>query len=50
MKALPIAQRINKTLRDYRARERLIVEKWPAVRQRCTQADRFSTDVAAIAL
>lgn len=49
LKALPAAQRIKKTSRDYRARERIIVEAWPVVRRRCTQADRFSTDVAAVA-
>lgn len=49
LKALPVAQRIKKTSRDYRARERTIAEAWSVVRQRCTQADRFSTDVAAVA-
>jgi hypothetical protein len=47
LKALPIAQRIKKTSRDYRARERTLTENWPAVRQRCTQAERFSTELAA---
>jgi hypothetical protein len=50
LKALPVAQRIKKTSRDYRARERTIAEAWPAVRQRCTQAERFSIEVAAVAL
>jgi hypothetical protein len=49
LKALPVPQRIKKTSRDYRARERTIAEAWPVVRQRCTQAERFSTDVAAVA-
>lgn len=50
LKALPVAQRIKKTSRDYRARERTIAEAWSVVRQRCTQAERFSTDVAAVAV
>jgi hypothetical protein len=50
LKALPVAQRIKKTSRDYRARERTIVETWSAVRQRCTQAERFSIEIAAVAL
>jgi len=50
LKALPVALRIKKTSRDYRARERTIVEAWSAVRQRCTQAERFSIEIAAVAL
>lgn len=50
LKALPVAQRIKKTSRDYRSRERTIAEAWSQVRQRCTQAERFSTDVAAVAV
>ena len=50
LRALPVAQRIKKTSHDYRAHERTIAEKWSAVRQRCTQADRFSTEVAALGL
>lgn len=46
--ALPVAQRIKKSSRDYRARERTIAEAWSVVRQRCTQAERFSTEVAAV--
>jgi hypothetical protein len=48
MKALPIAQRIKKNAREYRARERAVTEAWAIVRQRCTQADRFSTEIAAV--
>lgn len=48
LKALPVAQRIKKNSRDYRSYERIIAEAWPAVRQRCTQAERFSTEVAAV--
>lgn len=50
LRALPVAQRIKKTSRDYRARERTIVEAWSMVRQRCTQAERFSTEVTAVAV
>lgn len=50
LKALPMAQRIKKTSRDYRVRERTITEAWSVVRQRCTQAERFSTEVAAVAV
>lgn len=50
LRALPVAQRIKKTPRDYRARERTIVEEWSVVRQRCTQAERFSTEIAAVAV
>jgi len=50
LKALPIAQRIKKTSRDYRTHERTIAEAWSVVRQRCTQAERFSTEVAAVGI
>ena len=49
LRALPVAQRIKKTARDYRALGRTIAEEWSVVRQRCSQADRFSTEVAAVA-
>lgn len=49
LKALPVAQRIKKTPVDYRARERTIADAWSVVRQRCTQAERFSREVAAVA-
>lgn len=48
--ALPMAQRIKKTTRDYRVHEKTVTGKWSVVRQRCTQAERFSTEVAAVAL
>lgn len=48
--ALPRAQRIKKTTRDYRAHETRITARWSLVRQRCTQADRFSIDVGAVAM
>jgi hypothetical protein len=47
---LPKAQRIKKTRREYLAYERAVTAAWPVVRQRCTQAERFSTDVAAVAV
>lgn len=50
LKALPLAQRIKKASRDYRTHERTIAEAWSVVRQRCTQAERFSTEVAAVGL
>lgn len=50
LKALPVAQRIKKSPRDYRARERNIAEAWSVVRQRCSQAEQFSRDVAAVAV
>lgn len=50
LKVQPIAQRIKKTSRDYRTHERTIAEAWPVVRQRCSQAERFSTEVAAVGL
>lgn len=50
LRALPLAQRIKKTARDYRARERTLADGWSVVRRRCTQAERFSSDVAAVAI
>lgn len=47
---LPKAQRIKKTTRDYRAHEKTVTDAWSIVRQRCTQAERFSTDVDAAAV
>ena len=48
LSALPVAQRIKKTAKDYRARERTMTEAWPVVRQRCTQAERFSAEILAV--
>ena len=48
--ALPKAERLKKTAREYRAHEDKITGEWSVVRQRCTQAERFSKDVAAVAL
>lgn len=48
--ALPIAERIKKSRSEYLAREGVVTDKWSAVRARCTQAQRFSIDVAAVAI
>lgn len=48
--ALPMAHRVRKSARQYRARETIIGEAWPLVRQRCTQAEQFSIDVTAVAV
>jgi hypothetical protein len=45
-----MAERIKKTARSYRAHSETVTEAWPVVRQLCTQAERFSTDVASVAL
>jgi len=50
LRALPVARRIQKSSREYRARERTITEGWSVVRQRCTQAERFSSEVVAVGL
>jgi hypothetical protein len=46
--ALPLSDRVRKTTREYRARERQISDAWSVVRQRCSQAERFSNEVAAV--
>jgi hypothetical protein len=48
--ALSKAQRIKKTPREYRARQELVTTLWATVRQRCTQAERFSTEIVAVAM
>lgn len=48
--ALPKAQRLKKTQREYRAHSGAITKAWSTVRQRCTQAERFSTEVTAVGL
>lgn len=50
LKMLPKHLRINKTAREYHVREKLISDAWVVVRQRCSQAERFSRDVAAVAV
>lgn len=46
--ALPRARRIRKSVRYYRAHENKVTAAWSVVRQRCTQAERFSTDVTTV--
>ena len=41
-------QRIKKTTREYRARQEQVTALWATVRQRCSQAERFSAEVAAL--
>ena len=46
--ALPLSGRVRKKPREYRAREKQISDAWAIVRQRCSQAERFSDEVAAV--
>jgi hypothetical protein len=46
--ALPLSDRVRKTTREYRACERQISDAWAVVRQLCSQAERFSNEVAAV--
>lgn len=46
--ALPKSERVKKTTREYRAREGQIAAAWSDVRQRCSQAERFTREVAAV--
>jgi hypothetical protein len=48
LKALPKAKRVRKTAREYRAREKQITDAWAIVRNRCSQAERFSNEVVAV--
>lgn len=48
LEALPRAERMKKTTREYRAREKKITDDWALVRARCSQAERFSNDVLAV--
>jgi hypothetical protein len=45
---LPKSERLKKTSRDYRAVEQKVADDWKVVRQRCSEADRFSRDVTAV--
>ncbi len=45
---LPKAERVKKTTRAYRDCETKIVRAWSIVRQRCSQAERFSCEVSAV--
>jgi len=42
---LPMATRIKKKTREYQAKKAQITSAWGKVRRRCTQAERFSTEV-----
>jgi len=47
--ALPKDQRIKKRVADYRKKAGTITERWEkVVRQRCSQAERFSAEIAAV--
>jgi hypothetical protein len=50
LKQLPVNERIKKTEREYLAHERTVTSRWTVVRERCTQAERFSQDVASVRL
>jgi hypothetical protein len=43
--SLPVASRIKKKTREYQTRKLHITSAWDQVRQRCTQAERFSAEV-----
>ena len=46
--ALPKQQRIKKSVAGYRAHSDAVTGAWQQVRSRCTQAERFSIEVAAV--
>jgi hypothetical protein len=46
--AQPKSTKVKKTVPGYRALEKKVVEKWQLVRQRCSQADRFSQEVEKV--
>lgn len=48
LRVLPVARRLKKATNAYRAKEREITRSWSVVRQRCTQAERFSLELAAV--
>jgi hypothetical protein len=43
---LPKSQKIRKTRRDFEARSGVLVAQWQRVRIQCTQAERFSREIA----
>lgn len=45
---LPKQGRVKKSERAYRAHEQTVTTAWRKVRDRCSQAERFSTDVLAV--
>jgi hypothetical protein len=48
--ALPNAERVRKTRRGYLVLQNQITTAWPIVRQQCSQAERFSSEIVAVAL
>ena len=48
LRALPKAQRIKKTTRDYHRCAEEITKGWSIVRSQCSQAELFSNDVLAV--
>ena len=48
LKTLPKAQRIKKTRREYPVRAHNVTQSWATVRQRCSQAERFSKELKAV--
>jgi hypothetical protein len=47
LSALPLGDRVKKTAKEYRTRAGQISDAWAVVRERCSQAERFSNEVAA---
>ncbi|MCB2153708.1 hypothetical protein KQI84_02380 [bacterium] len=47
LKQLPLAEKVKKKKREYQAHEQRVRDQWGIVRQRCSQAERFSLDVLA---
>lgn len=48
LKALPKSQRIKKSTIDYRLRQHKVMQSWSIVRQRCSEAERFSVEIKAV--
>ena len=48
LKALPSAERVRKTKREYLARSAKITAAWDTVRRQCTQAERFSREILRV--
>lgn len=45
LKVLPKAEKIRKTVPQYREHKGTVTDNWDRVRKQCTQAERFSQDV-----
>lgn len=50
LQMLPLTERIKKRQAEYRAHEQVITSNWGTVRYLCTQAERFSNDIAMMSL